>query len=158
MRKRPAPPRATGHPPRTTNAPKNAPQRAYSAPPRVLVLEGAPASGTNSKRLIKRGVRRFLVPSKAATTWKAGMVAQLQAAWRAAPITDLLAVTLHVYRARNTGDTDNFAKPVLDAMQAAGVLCDDKIVTELHLYRTLDRTRPRVVITLHAPTPLLEVA
>ena len=110
---------------------------------------GRPVSGTNSQQIVKVGKRRLVLKSKAQREWRADAVAQLtdQRKHRAA-IAAPCAVTLHIYRQRNQGDVDNYAKGVLDALQDARILDDDKHVTELHLYRHTDPARPRVESTI----------
>lgn len=62
-----------------------------------------------------------------------------------APLTGAVAISARIYRARNAGDVDGYAKGLLDALQ--GVLYDDdKCVTALHLYKDLDRRNPRVEV------------
>ena len=114
-----------------------------------FTLAGAPMTGTNSKRIVRFGNRAGLIKSQAALSWQAAMVGQLVVAHAQRPaITTAVGVTLYVYRVRNTGDTDNFVKPVLDALQSAAVLVNDRLVSELHVYRRLDKHRPRVEISI----------
>lgn len=56
-----------------------------------------------------------------------------------------VAVTLRVYRARRSGDLDNFAKVTLDAM-AGTFYRNDAQVTELHMYLGDDRHQPRIEV------------
>lgn len=110
---------------------------------------GRPVSGTNSQQIVKVGGRRMVLKSKAQREWRADAVGQLlQQRGRRAAIAAPCAVTLHVYRQRNQGDVDNYAKGVLDALQDARILDDDKHVCELHIYRHTDPARPRVDITI----------
>lgn len=110
---------------------------------------GRPVSGTNSQQIVRVGSRRMVLKSKAQREWRADAVAQLcQQRGVRRPIAGPCAITLHIYRQRNQGDVDNYAKGVLDALQDARILDDDKHVTELHLYRHTDPARPRVEITI----------
>jgi len=119
------------------------------------VLLGAPKSGTNSKRIVRFGPRMALIKSKAAINWQSSLVAQLQQQYTEAPMQHTVALSLTFYRAKRVGDIDNPVKPVMDALEKAGVLLNDKQVCELHVVRSLDRANPRVELTL---TPRPEAA
>lgn len=56
-----------------------------------------------------------------------------------------VAVTLHVYRPRKSGDLDNRIKVTLDALRGHAFTDDDQVV-ELHAYRHDDKARPRVEV------------
>lgn len=116
---------------------------------RRFVILGRPVSSTNSQQIIKAGKRRMVIKSKGQVAWRKAAHVQLLAQRGKHPaIAEPCAVSMWVYRAASTGDTDNFAKGVLDALQAARILDDDKHVSELHVYRTLDRANPRIVVTV----------
>lgn len=116
--------------------------------PLLLTLHGAPMSGTNSKQRLKFNKRVVMLPSARAVEWQHAMVSQLREKYRAPAITGPVALTLTFYRVRRAGDLDNFAKPVLDALQKAGVIANDSQVGELHLYRQWDKANPRTEIVL----------
>lgn len=64
------------------------------------------------------------------------------------PLAGPLAVELAFYRGNEIGcDVDNLAKAVLDALNG---VCygDDAQVDEMHLYRAVDRDRPRVEVEI----------
>jgi Holliday junction resolvase RusA-like endonuclease len=118
-----------------------------------LVILGRPVSTTNSRRIAynRRTGRRFTIKSKAYAAWAVDAIAQL-AQQRIKPrrrtITHPVAVTLTVFRERNTGDLDNFAKGALDALQESGWLEDDAQVVALHMHKDLDRENPRIEILI----------
>lgn len=60
------------------------------------------------------------------------------------------ALYLIVYRARDAGDLDNFAKPVKDAIASAGLVWNDKAIIEYKepFRMTVDRENPRVWLKL----------
>jgi len=107
-------------------------------------------SGTNSKRIVRFGNRVALIKAAPAIQWQASMVEQLVAQRQHPTTKSDVVLTLHIYRARNTGDVDNFQKPVLDALEAAGVLHNDRQVVELHTYKRLDRDHPRIEVHMQA--------
>ena len=56
-----------------------------------------------------------------------------------------VAVNVSVYRARKSGDLDNYLKVMLDALQ--GVLyANDNQITEIHAFRYDDADNPRVIL------------
>jgi Holliday junction resolvase RusA-like endonuclease len=60
-----------------------------------------------------------------------------------------LVVTIRVFRARKSGDLDNYIKVLLDALRGACYM-DDKQVVEIHAYRDDDRLAPRVEVSISA--------
>lgn len=61
------------------------------------------------------------------------------------PLTGPVRVDLAVYRARKSGDLDNFAKIALDAMQQVFYENDSQVV-ELHMRLADDRHEPRIEV------------
>lgn len=61
------------------------------------------------------------------------------------PFTGPVAVYLHVYRARKSGDLDNSIKVLLDALCGVAY-ADDKQIVELHGWRHDDPENPRVEV------------
>lgn len=57
-----------------------------------------------------------------------------------APFSESVAVTIHWYRSRRSGDLDNRAKVVLDALQGVAFVRDSQ-VTELHMFRHDDKEK-----------------
>lgn len=116
--------------------------------PLLFTLHGAPMSGTNSKQRLQMGNRVVMLPSRRAVEWQRDMVAQLQAKHQAPAIAGPVSLSLSFFRQKRVGDLDNFAKPVLDALQKAGVIANDNLVSELHMYRLYDRANPRTEIVI----------
>jgi Holliday junction resolvase RusA-like endonuclease len=60
-------------------------------------------------------------------------------------------VTYTVYQGfKSKGDVDNYAKCILDALVATGVLKSDASVVDMHAYKRRDRENPRTEITVRA--------
>jgi Holliday junction resolvase RusA-like endonuclease len=57
-------------------------------------------------------------------------------------------VEITVYRSKRTGDWDNFAKSVCDALQDAGLIADDSQIDEGHCWKRIDKTNPRIEFEL----------
>ena len=95
----------------------------------------------------QRGSARFLKPevrvAKEAIAWEA------RSQYRGAPMTSMLAVTVALFWAdRRKHDIDNI-KALLDSLSGI-VWADDGQITDLHITKALDRTNPRVVMTVEA--------
>lgn len=61
------------------------------------------------------------------------------------PFTGFVAVSFSVFRPRKSGDLDNYAKVLLDALK--GILYpDDNAVIEFHAFRYDDKKNPRVEV------------
>ncbi len=99
-----------------------------------------------------RAWRGRLVRSPAANAY-ATAVGMLVRARRTGCTKKTIAVTLHWYRGRRSGDLDNRAKVVLDALQGAAYERDSQVV-ELHMYRHDDANKPRMeVVVREVATP-----
>jgi Holliday junction resolvase RusA-like endonuclease len=141
----------------------------------TFVIKGAPRTKKNSLRRIKRGRRVFTVPSLAHEAWAVVAIAQLRRQYQPdvvrwigvdnaagavtsgkGPIVTDVNMRAIVYRERaGRADLLNFLAAVSDALEAAGVLKDDKQVASVDGSRLrIDRQRPRVEIELTpAATP-----
>jgi hypothetical protein len=121
-----------------------------------LVILGAPRTKKNHGRRIKRGRRIFHVPSQACTDWTDAAVLQLRLAlrnWSKPPFMNGETVNVRalIYRDANRGDAVGYYQAIADALQAAGVVQDDKLCVSWDGSRLLkDAKNPRVEITLEA--------
>ena len=93
-----------------------------------------------------RTYRGRTVVSADAKTYKQGVWLQAQHAGMR-PFSGPVAVYLHVYRARRSGDLDNYAKVTLDALRGVAYN-DDAQIVELHLWRHEDKAAPRVEVEI----------
>jgi Holliday junction resolvase RusA-like endonuclease len=69
------------------------------------------------------------------------------------PLTDNVALSLALYRPQKRGDIDGPLKAILDSMQGH-LYADDSQITELHVYRSDDKTNPRVEVLAWTPDDL----
>lgn len=65
------------------------------------------------------------------------------------PVAGPVEVTLHIYRARRSGDIDNRIKCTLDALNRYAYF-DDGQITDLHVHLRDDPGNPRVEVTIKA--------
>lgn len=117
-----------------------------------LTLPGIPRTKKNSQRIVPRGKHHIPLPSEAWKTWAAALVPKLKA-WmaqnRQQPIAHPVNCRALFYRDALRGDAVGFYQGLADLLQKAGVLVDDKYVTQWDGSRLLkDAARPRVEVTL----------
>jgi Holliday junction resolvase RusA-like endonuclease len=56
---------------------------------------------------------------------------------------------LNIYTSKDSGDYDNYAKSVGDALEQAGIIGNDKQIDEAHIFKAIDKDNPRIEITLN---------
>ena len=85
--------------------------------------------------------------------WDKMMIDQLRAQWNLRlPVEEEVFLVIDVYLSANTMDVDNSLKPLLDAMQEAGVLKNDRLVRRATITKHVDRHRPRVEVIVYPST------
>lgn len=92
--------------------------------------------------------RRFL--TKEGAQVKQAMSWEVKRSWGILdPLESILAVSIHLYFKDNKRrDLDNPIKAVLDCMTGI-VYKDDSQITELHVYKHVDKLAPRIEVTVH---------
>ena len=119
-----------------------------------MVLELVPMTTTNANMILtpqgKSGPKRPMVMKTAeARKWMKSAVDHI-GLWRnvhRVPVIEQpVRVSIDVYRKVDAGDIDNYAKGVLDALQEAQVIRNDRLVTELLMRKFTDPRRPRYEI------------
>lgn len=133
---------------------------------KVLTIFGELASSKNSKQIVKRGNRPFLIKSKFALLKEAELeleLYRLKPTWDAnfAPlITIPQLITIKCYRATNRRfDYNNVTQLLFDCMVKAGYFVDDsaKYLLYCTLPHELDRQNPRTEITLLDINKIIEL-
>lgn len=70
------------------------------------------------------------------------------------PLTGLLRVVLNVFPPTRWGqDLDNIPKAICDALQAAGVIENDRQINELHVFRKPKQESPCVMVGIEEYQP-----
>ena len=100
---------------------------------RPVVLP-APPSANKAHRDIRIGPRAKRVLTGAAKRWRTRAVRELRAAGGAIPVKIPCAVRILATLDRRR-DVDNCVKPILDAMERAGVIVGDNWVDDAHAHR-----------------------
>ena len=125
----------------------------------TFTIEGPPRTKKNSQRIVMRGKRRSVMQSEAYCAWEESAVIQLRARYQRlyrclaipGPFTGPVSMCAIVYRDRAVGDLLNYLAAVSDALEAAGVVSDDKLVVSVDGSRlAIDRARPRVEVEIEA--------
>ena len=74
---------------------------------------------------------------------------QIEALWTLKvsikPLSDPTNVTITYYLKRDR-DVDGSHKIIIDCLQKAGIVSNDKVLTELHLYKKIEKVNPRVEV------------
>lgn len=119
--------------------------------PWTAVIEGEPASKANSRRLVPRktrGGRTVIasIKSAKALSFSERAVQVLALRRPKEPFGCDLVMECRIWYASRRPDLD--ASLVEDSLQRAGVIRNDRLLREKHLYWELDRKRPRVLVVL----------
>lgn len=72
----------------------------------------------------------------------------LQCPCRGAMIGGYFSIEIKVFHENNRPDLDNAMKILLDCLQTCKVIKNDRQCTEIHAYKFVDKTNPRVEITI----------
>lgn len=129
----------------------------------TFVLPVVSRTKKNHGSVIKRGTRKFHIPSEAYTTMEGKIVAWAQTALTMNHGKAIFARCLHFaqplncaaifYRDANRGDANGYYQGLADALEAAGVVADDKWIVQWDGSRLRkDAQRPRIEVTLRALT------
>ncbi len=117
--------------------------------PIKLVVFGAPRTKKNHSRLVRAGRRLRLLPSAAHERWARSAIAQQRSQWREPPLVAPVAVRATFYRERNVGDLVNYLQALADALEAAGVVANDRLIASWDGSRLgKDTGRPRIELEL----------
>lgn len=111
-----------------------------------FTIQGAVPSKSNSYKLTNRGKFASMYKAKGLKAYEKMFYLQVPAEARGVELKGLLKVFLSVYYTSNRLDLDNSAKIILDCMQDAKVMKNDRQVVELHMYKHIDKKNPRVEI------------
>lgn len=115
--------------------------------PIVLVIDGQTFSKANSRRLVTTGGRtRSIKPAKALAYEEAALWQLKKQLGYHRPFSRPVAVEMTIYYPSRRQDLD--PSLILDIMQKAGVYENDRLVEEMHLWRMLDKAKPRAEISV----------
>lgn len=118
-----------------------------------IVITGRVPSKKNSKRIVTRGKRAFLIGSQDYLDWKSVAKQQISSQLKKDFIKFVEPVSIQIdvyFPDRRKADITNKVESIMDAMVDEGVIEDDKwqCVPELILTGQYDKENPRVVIRI----------
>lgn len=97
-----------------------------------LIIEGRVASKKNSKRIIKRGGRTFLIPSTAYETFKNKAVSQIKKQTFDFYTEKVKVKYIFFLKGKLRIDLDNAIASINDILQDAKIIIDDNNIIEFH--------------------------
>jgi len=117
-----------------------------------ILFYGRIPSKKNNRRIIKKGTRKFSVPSAAYEAWELCEVARLKATLNQPKLTNFSLEITPFLPDNGVRDTDNLLTSILDCLKTAGVIKDDRwqcMTTPPKVNQpTIDRLNPRVEVTI----------
>jgi Holliday junction resolvase RusA-like endonuclease len=129
-----------------------------------ITIVGAPVTKKNSGQLVSTGAkcracgnrtgRPFMLPSPQSKAWTASAVRQMHEQHPdASPAGPIFTIPVNCralfFRERATGDANNFYAAIADALEAAGVVANDRLIVSWDGSRMLkDAANPRIEILL----------
>lgn len=116
-----------------------------------FTILGPPRTKKTSNRIVtrKRDGRQFVIPSSANESWTKAAVKQLREQFEGQAIDAPVNLAAVVYREKNLGDLIGYLQAIADALQAAEVVTNDRLIVGFDGSRmTKDATNPRVELTL----------
>jgi Holliday junction resolvase RusA-like endonuclease len=118
----------------------------------TFTLDVVPMPTTNRNMIVHpKGKRPMVIKTSKAKRWMDSAVFLIRGfmAQNGVKAIDCpVSLAIDVYRPTASGDIDNYAKGILDALQASGMLTNDSLVNELTMRKHTDRRNPRYQITL----------
>ena len=111
-----------------------------------LIVFGEPASKANSRRLIPYRGRHISIKSEKALCYVRDFLRQVK--WPKTPITEDITMTCHIFYGSRRPDLAE--ELIMDCLQKAGIIKNDRQIKSKHIHWHLDRENPRAVIRLIA--------
>ena len=118
-----------------------------------LVILGAPRTKKTHQRIIKVNGKPRIIPAAANKLWAEKAIWQLKSAWaqmrQQVPLDCNVNVRALFYREANVGDAVGYYQALADALEAAGVVENDRQVVSWDGSRLLkDNKNPRIELEL----------
>jgi len=113
-----------------------------------LWIDGQPPRKSNSRRIVQNKERTRVIKSQKALDWTASALSQIpdDAKQGVGSADDPLCITMDIWYESRRPDLSG--ELVLDMLQKAGVISDDRNVYVLHLYKHFDKNAPGVSIQI----------
>lgn len=117
---------------------------------------GNPESKANSRRIVLRRSKKTgktypaPIKSDAALSYVNSALWQLKMLKPKEPIGEDICMTCHIWYADRRHDLDESL--IMDVLQKAEIIHNDRQIREKHIFGHTDKHRPRAVIVLHSAT------
>jgi Holliday junction resolvase RusA-like endonuclease len=114
-----------------------------------IVILGPPRTKKTSQRIARnrKTGQPFILPSRALVDWSREAVKQIRAQWPMITLTTQVAVRAVFYRQRAVGDLINYCQALADALEAADVVFNDKLIVSWDGTRLgKDAKNPRIEV------------
>lgn len=99
----------------------------------TIIIKGRPIVKKNSKRMIRAGKRMIPISSKAYLAWEKEALWQLKGKEPLADQTDI-QIVFHM-KGKLDADLDNLVTSLLDVLQKAKIIKNDKTITHIDAYK-----------------------
>jgi len=116
-----------------------------------IVLTGRIPSKKNSKQIVGRGKKKFLITSEAHKKWHSTAVAQVLQHKLGKPNLDNVSIEIKIYFPdKRVADLTNKAESIMDLIVDCDIIKDDnwKVVSCLMLNGDYDKENPRAEISI----------
>ena len=112
----------------------------------IFTILGEPCSKSNSRIMIVNKGKRRCIKGKNAQNYVAGFLWQARAL-QLPCLQGNVAMTCNIYYTSYRKDLDESL--VMDCLQKAGILKNDRQIKEKHIYHCIDKAAPRARIELY---------
>lgn len=109
-------------------------------------IYGQPPSKSNSYKIIKLG--RIHKLGKTDVTKRYEQSFFMQCSLRRKMISKRFKITLDVYFSSDRPDLDNAQKIILDCLQTCEAIKNDRLCSEIHARKLIDKKNPRIEFTI----------
>lgn len=119
----------------------------------IITLEilGHPPRKSNSRRIVKlKTGRPLLIKSETALSYEASFVQQAKIQYTGDPqgsLKEHLRLDAIIYYKNRQADLS--AELIMDCLEKAGVVTNDRYITEQHLYGFTDKDNPRAILRIY---------
>lgn len=110
------------------------------------IIIGQPPSKSNTYKIVTIRGHGSLSKTPAMKSYEESFF--LQCSLRGLCISRRFRLDIDVYYASDRPDLDNSLKVVLDCLQSCGAIKNDRLCSEIHARKLVDKTNPRIEFTI----------
>lgn len=109
-------------------------------------ISGQPCSKSNSRRLVRFGNRPASIKSAKGIAYQESFLWQVKTKRPPVPLAEPMALYALVFYESQRPDLD--VSLIMDCLQHAEIIKNDRLLREQHLYHAIDKSNPRCVLIL----------